>query len=518
MSGGIETAPHEARRLAAIVFTDIVGYTAITQRDEAKAMGTLQRHNSLVRPIIEKHHGREVKTIGDAFLIEFGSALRALQFAIEVQETVSSYDGAAPGEDKLRLRIGIHLGDVIIRDNDVFGDAVNIASRIQPLAEPGGICVSDQVYGQVRNKIPYEFIKSEEVHLKNVSYPVDVYHVFLPWEVKPNVTKTKESEGVPLTRRLAILPLVNMTRNPEDDYLVDGMMEELIIGLSNVKDLRVIARASVMKYKDSRLGISEIAKELNVGSVVEGSIRKLGNKIRVTVQMIDGKTEEHLFANTYDGDLQDIFAVQTEIAKAVSKGLKAKIRSIEKERMEKKPTANVDAYSVYLKGRYVLHGRTKEAMEQAAKYFQQAISMDDRYAKAYAGLADVNLLLGSHGYLDAKQAYGDAKEFISKALDLDDELAEAHVSLGFLLESYYYDFVAARKEFERAISISPSYAQARHWYALDLAIFGELGARPPSSKRPSSRIHFRRRSRPYSGASTHCSGGRTTPSSSGTRH
>jgi adenylate cyclase len=466
----------EERRLAAIMFTDIVGYTAITQRDEAKAMQILKMHNNLLRPVFQRHRGREVKTIGDAFLIEFGSALEALQCAIEVQETLSKYNKEAPTEEsRLKLRIGIHIGDVIIRENDVLGDAVNLASRIQPLAEPGGICVSDQVYGQVRNKTSYELLKMEQVKLKNVAYPVDVYHVVLPWEPRPKIQIHKpEAEGIPLSRRLAILPLSNLTQDPQDEYLADGMTEELISGLSNVKDLRVIARTSVIKYKGTTKGISEIAGELNVGCVVEGSIRKQGDKIRVHVVMIDGKSEEHLFATTYDRNLQDIFAVQSEIAKLVSKSVKAKLRAIEKERLEKKPTANVDAYSIYLKGRFVLNKRTKESMEEAVKLFTQATEMDGRYAKAYAGLADAYLLLGSYGYLGAMEAYGKAKEFTSRALDLDDGLPEAHVSLAFLLETYYHDFIAARREYEKAISLSPSSAQARHWYGLNLTIFGEL--------------------------------------------
>jgi adenylate cyclase len=467
----------EERRLAAIMFTDIVGYTAITQRDEARSMEILKRHNALLRPVFQKHGGREVKTIGDAFLIEFGSALQALQCAIEAQETLSNYNKTAASEEsKLKIRIGIHLGDIILRDNDVFGDAVNIASRIQPLAEPGGICVSDQVYGQVRNKTQYELIEIEQVHLKNVSYPVDVYHVFLPWEPRPKVpVRAAEAEGgVPLSRRVAILPLANLTLDPQDEYFADGMTEELITGVSNIKDIRVIARTSVMKYKGATKGISEIASELNVGCVVEGSIRKQGNKVRIHVLMVDGKSEEHLFATTYDRDLQDIFAVQSEIAKLVSRAVKAKIRAIEKERIEKKPTSNIDAFSIYLKGRSVLHKRTKESMEEAAKLFLQATTMDDHYAKAFAGLADAYLLLGSYGYLETKEAYGKAKEYVSKALDLDPDLAEAHVSLAFLLETFYHDFVAARKEYEKAISLNPSYAQARHWYGLNLTIFGEL--------------------------------------------
>lgn len=458
------------------MFTDIVGYTALTQRDESNAMAILQKHNALLRPVFLKHHGREVKTIGDAFLLEFGSALEAVVCAVEVQEVLSDYSKASTtAEGKIKLRIGIHLGDVIYRENDVFGDAVNIASRIQPLAEPGGICVSEQVYDQVRNKITYELVKIEQVRLKNVSYPVDVYHLVLPWEPRPTVLpQTGGPEAIPLKRRLAILPLANLTQDSQDEYFADGMTEELITVLSNVRDLRVIARTSVMRYKGTTKGVSEIARELNVGSIVEGSIRKIGDKIRVTIQMIDGGTEENILATNYDRELQDIFTVQSDIARQVSRALKAKLRTIEKERIEQRQTQSVDAYSIYLRGRVALHKRTKEAMEEAARYFEQATTIDSRYARAYAGLADASLLMGSYGYRDAKESYAKAKDYVSRALELDDNNAEAHVSLGFLLETYYYDFLAARKEFEYAISLNPSYAQARHWHAINLAIFGQL--------------------------------------------
>jgi adenylate cyclase len=477
-AGAAPVAPRqeEERRLAAIMFTDIVGYTAITQRDEARSMEILKRHNALLRPIFQKHGGREVKTIGDAFLIEFASALQAIQCAIEVQEAMFNYKEPGGTEvEKLKLRVGIHIGDVILRDNDVFGDAVNIASRIQPLAEPGGICVSDQVYSQVRNKVPYELIKTEQVHLKNVLEPVDVYHVFLPWEPRPKVKAVVPvpETGVPVTRRLAILPFVNRSLDAKDDFLADGMSEELITSLSSVRDLRVIAASSVAKYKGTAKAVSEIASELGVGVLVEGSVIKHEGKIRVHIVMVDGKTEEHLFATTYDRDIQDIFAVQSEIAKLVSKAVKAKIRAIEKRRIEKKPTASVEAYNSYLEARYVLNKRTKESMEEAVALFIEATALDKQYARAEAGLADAYLLMGSHGYLDAKQAYSVAKEHITKALLLDDDLAEAHVSLGLLLETYYFDFSAARREFEKAVALSPSYAQARHWYGMNLLVFGE---------------------------------------------
>jgi adenylate cyclase len=464
------------RRLAAIMFTDIVGYTALTQRDESRSMRLLQTHNGILRPVFQKFRGREVKTIGDAFLLEFSSALDALICAVSIQEALSNYNrSGVPDSEQMKLRIGIHLGDVIYRDGDVFGDAVNIASRIQPLADPGGICVSEQVYDQVRNKTSYEWVENQQVTLKNVSYPVDVYYVVLPWEPRPKPAAPHgASDAIPIKRRLAILPMANLTQNPQDEYIADGMTEELITALSSVRDMRVIARTSVMRYKGSTKGVSEIAKELNVGSVVEGSILKHDNKIRVKVQLIDGSTEEHLFGTSYDREFQDIFAVQSDIAKQVSKALKAKLRTIEKQRMEKEPTKSLDAYSHYLQGRFALHRRTKDAMREAVRAFERSVATDSRFAKAYAGLADTYLLMGSYGYAEAKESYGKAKGYVSMALDLDEGLAEAHVSLGFLLETYYYDFAAARREFDRAISLSPSYAQARHWSGINFAILGDL--------------------------------------------
>jgi TolB-like protein/tetratricopeptide (TPR) repeat protein len=454
------------------MFTDIVGYTALTQNNESFAMQVLQKHNELLRPIFPKHHGKEIKTIGDAFLIEFESALEAVLCAVEIQESLHNYNKqSSSGDYKIKLRIGVHLGDVVYRENDVFGDAVNIASRIQPLAEPGGICVSEQVYDQLRNKLTYEMIKLEQVKLKNVLYPVDVFQIALPWEPVPRVlSRPPESEAIPLRRRLAILPLTNLAQDAQDEYFADGMTEELIAVLSNIKDLRVIARTSVMRYKGTTMRVSEIARELNVGSILEGSVRKTGNRVRVTVQAIDGGTEEHVFAASYDSELDDIFTVQSDIAKKVSRNLKAKLRAREKERITMKQTESIDAYNLYLKGRFVMHRRTKQAMEEAAAYFEHAIAKDNRYARAYAGLADSYFLRGSYGYHDTKEAYAKAKEFVSRALELDDNLAEAHVSLGFLLETYHYDFLGARKEYEIAISLNQSYAQARHWYAMNLLI------------------------------------------------
>jgi adenylate cyclase len=462
------------RKLAAIMFTDIVGYTAITQLDESRALQLLKTHNGLLRPIFEKHNGKEIKTIGDAFLIEFESALDATLCAIEVQQVLHNYnDDPATTEDrKIRVRVGVHLGDVVHKDNDVFGDAVNIASRIQPLAGPDGICVSEQVFYQVRNKVSVELQKLDKVELKNVMFPIDVYRIILPWEtVIPQAAKAPEAS---LKKRLAVLPLTSSGVSAEYEYFAEGMTEELITVLSNIKDLRVIARSSVFRYRGTTKSVGEIGRELNVGSVLEGNIRMMGSRVRVSVQMVDSSSEEHLWASSYDREMSDIFVVQGDIAKQVSKALKAKFRGSEKVRVAKKQTESMDAYSFYLKGRFALHKRNKQAMEEAIKYFEEAIVMDSKYARAYAGLADCYLLMGSYGYSPTKDAYSTVKKYVSKALELDDNLPEAHVALGFLLEAYYYDFTGAREQFEHAISLSPSNSQARHWYAINLATANRL--------------------------------------------
>ena len=479
------------------MFTDIVGYTAITQSDESHAMQLLKRHNELLRPIFQKHNGLEIKTIGDAFLIEFESALEAVLCAMEIQERLRDYnasrvahDDADTEADKIQVRIGIHLGDVIHQENDVFGDAVNIASRIQPIAGPGGICVSTQVYDQIANKVPFRFEKKENVKLKNVIFPVDVYTVVMPLgadsedvsrerarqepDLHPNEEKGESAAAFPLKRRLAVLPLASIGLGQEDEFFAEGLTEELITVLSNIKDLRVIAKTSISRYRGSNKSVSEIGRELNVGSILEGSIRKTANRVRVTVQVTDVASEEHVWASSYDGQLDDIFTVQSDIARKVSRTLKAKLRDSEKARISKKPTQSMDAYSLYLKGHYALNIRSKQGMEEAMKYFEQAIARDHRYAKAFAGLADCSLLMGSYGYLNAKEAYTRARELVSQALQLDENLPEAHVSLGFLLEAFYYDFAGAREQFEHAISLSPSNSQARHWYAISLAISNRL--------------------------------------------
>jgi adenylate cyclase len=438
------------RRLAAIMFTDMVGFTALTQSDEAQSLAVLDRHNRLLRPIFPKFRGKEVKAIGDSFLVEFDSALDATNCAVEVQRFLHDYNVSSRDEWKITLRIGIHLGDVEHREGDVFGDAVNIASRLQPLAEPEGICVSDQVYGQVRNKIPRTLVKLEPHDLKGVRFPVDAYKVIMPWE---HVAAPSPAQAD--TNRVAVLPFSNMSPDPNDEYFADGMTEELIDRLAQVKSLKVIARTSVMSFKGGKKTASEIAKQLDVGTLVEGSVRKAGNRVRVTVQLINAGREEHLWSSHYDGSLDDVFAVQSEIAEKVAGELKVQLLESEKKNLEKKPTENTEAYSDFLRGRELYREGTEPSLRQALALFEKAIELDPSFARAHVGVAECHQYLASVGYEPWDVSMPIVKGSLEQALELDPDLPETHASLA-TMHFNEDDNVGAEAEARRALELNPS--------------------------------------------------------------
>jgi TolB-like protein/Tfp pilus assembly protein PilF len=461
------------RKLAAIMFTDIVGYTALTQSDEARALDVLERHNKLLRPIFPKHNGREIKTIGDAFLVEFDSALAATQCAVEIQEFLHDYNVSSQDEWKIKLRIGIHLGDVVHKSNDVLGDAVNIASRIQPLADPEGICISEQVYDQVHNKTALSLERLAQSDLKNVRFVTEVYKIILPWEKDRKDTP----ERIRLDkRRIAVLPFDNISPNPNDAYFSDGMTEELISTISKISGLQVIARTSVIRYKNATKGIEEIGRELEVGSVLEGSVRMAGDRLRVTTQLIDARTSNHVWSDSYDRRLDDVFAIQSDIAKRVADVLQVKLVKDEEKRVESKATDSLDAYTLYLKAAQKMYERTPTAIKEAIHLFELAVAKDTRFALAYSGLGACYLVLLDYGQMPAAEVLPRAREYSKKALDIDRNLVEAHTVLALTLE-HDYDPVNAEKEYKLAISLNPNYASAHHWYAVCLSSLG----RPPEA-------------------------------------
>jgi adenylate cyclase len=435
------------------MFTDVVGYTSLTQKDEALAMELLEEHRSLVRPFLPNHGGREVKTIGDAFLVEFDSALEAVRCAFDIQHSLHEVNMSRPIERKIQLRIGVHLGDVIHSENDVYGDAVNVASRIEPLAPPGGVCITEQVYDHVKNKSDFQLTSLGKRELKNVGELVEVYRVVFPWE------KQEATAIVYDRKRVAVLPFANLSSDPEEGYFADGMTEELITSLSGVRQLTVIARTSVMKYKGSQKGASEVGKELNAGTLLEGSVRKAGSRVRITAQLIDTASEGHLWAQNYDRQLEDVFAIQSEIAEKVALELRIRLVEDEKRVIERKPTDNPEAYTYYLRGKELVRERTEYAVRQAIGIFEKAISTDQNFAKAYVGVAEGYWALVNDGYEPYEQAAPKAELSVKKALQLDPELAEAHAILA-LVNWQEDDIQEGEAEARRAIELNPSVPDA----------------------------------------------------------
>jgi adenylate cyclase len=469
MNGSVQM--ESERRLAALMFTDMVGYTVLTQRNEQLAMELLEEQRSLVRKSLANHKGREIDTIGDGFLMEFTSALEAVKCAVEIQSTFRELNASRPEEKQIWIRVGIHLGDVIHTGNQVAGDAVNIASRIEPLAPPGGICVTAQVYGSVISKYEGGFESLGIPELKNVATPIEVYRISGLGKAVSGSTPSKFS----LARdRVAVLPLTNISLDPADEYFADGMTEELISSVSRTKGLRVIARTSVMRYKASSKSIAEIGRELNVGSVLEGSVRKAGNKVRISVQFVDTSNEEPRWSQDYDREIEDVLDIQSDIAQKVAEALREHVLGNTPRPEKGKITRNPEAYLNYLRGRQFWNRRTEASLRRAISFFEDALNIDSRYANAYTGLADSYATLALLEFMAPHDAYPKAREAVQKALSLDPQLAEAHTSLGLIKFQYDWDWPRAEKEFKEAISINPNYPPAHHFYADYLKAMGRF--------------------------------------------
>lgn len=450
------------------MFTDIVGYTSLTEIDEDLSLKLLEEHRRIVRPIISAHGGKEVKTIGDAFLVEFGSASEATKCAFEIQESFHNFNNGRNVDEKIILRIGIHLGDVIHSDKDVYGDAVNIASRVEDFSEPGGISVSRQVYDSVRSKLhDLRFDSIGLRQMKNVKTEIELFKVALPWEKETTMLyRPNEEEEAQPRNRVAVLPLVNIGSDQSDEFFADGLTEELISRLSQAKELRVIARTSAMSYKNERQKkLREIGRELGAGTIVEGSIRKAGNKVRVSVQVIDALTEEHLWASTYDRNLDDIFEIQADIATKVADSFASNLMNLMdkeiRESSQKEESHNVTAYTYFLQGRHLLYGESESAVKQSMQFFNKSIEIDSGFARAYVGRADCYLTLTEFGHSPWIESCKKAEKDIMNALRLDPDLAEAHAALSRI--KYALDeFSEAENEARKAIELNPSLSDAYH--------------------------------------------------------
>ena len=451
------------------MFTDMVDYTTMSEKNETLALALLDEHRGLLRPVFARHGGREIKTIGDGFLVEFPSALEAVRCALEIQQLMYKRNQSVPSERKILLRVAIHLGDVEHRDGDIYGDAVNIASRVQSLADPGGICITRQVFDHVRNNEEFRTVALGQSVLKSVQTPTEVYRVLPPTED----TKLTKSDALE-PRRVAALPLAILSSDHQDEYFADGLTEEIINTLSSIPGLNVIARTSVMKYKQATKSVGEIGRELKVGTILEGSVRKAGSRLRITLQLIDVGSEAPIWAQKYDRELEDVFKIQSDIAERVAEALKVQVLRDNRRLIEEKAPEDIGAYVLYLRGRYYWNKRTREDLEKATSYFGEAIQKDPNYALAHAGMADCYTLMGRHLYLPTKEAFEKARDYANRALELNENLAEAHTSLAAVLMNYDWDWDKAEEQFKHAIQLNPNYATAHYWLSVLLQTTGRL--------------------------------------------
>jgi TolB-like protein/class 3 adenylate cyclase/tetratricopeptide (TPR) repeat protein len=450
------------RRLAAILAADVAGYTRLMGLDEAGTLRRLTRlREQVLQPLIREHHGRIVKLMGDGLLVEFASAVDAVTCAFAWQRNVIVHEIDEDLETQFRFRIGINLGDVIVEGGDIHGDGVNIAARLEGLAQPGGICLSDDVYRHAKGKIEAQFEDIGEQKLKNVADPVRVYNVV----VEPSVAKapTSVTEPLPLPDKpsIAVLPFQNMSGDAEQEYFADGMVEDIITALSRFHGLFVIARNSSFAYKGQSLDMKQIGRELGVCYVLEGSVRKSGNRVRITGQLIDAGTGAHIWADRFDGGLEDVFDLQDEVTATVVGAIAPKLERAEIERSARKPTESLGAYDYYLRGMAAMHLLSREGSDEALAHFGQAIQLDPSFAAAHGMAARCYTMRKMARWMkDAAQEGVEAVRLARRAVELgpDDEVALC--TAAFALNDFASEFAVANTLTERALALNPNLAWA----------------------------------------------------------
>ena len=445
------------RRLAAILAADVVGYSRLVGADER---GTLQRFKAiraeLLDPKLAAHRGRLVKTTGDGFLAEFSSVIDALSCATELQADLAERNAALPTDKRMEFRIGINVGDVVVEDGEIFGDGVNVAVRLEGLAEPGGISVSARVQEDATGRLDLVFEDTGEQKLKNISRPVRVFRVRASGAVPDS---RRASLPLPDKPSIAVLPFTNMSGDPEQEYLADGMVEDIITALSRYSSLFVIARNSSFAYKRRAVDVRVVGRELGVRYVLEGSLRKASNRIRVTAQLIEAETGNHVWAERYDRDLADIFALQDEITEAVTTAIAPVIADAERQRAARKPPENLDAWATCQRGWWHMSRLTVEDNALAEKFFQRAIELDPNFAGGYKGLVSALSDAATVFFTrNVREVQGLSEAMARRAVALDGGDAEAHACLGTTLWRRG-DHEGARTEAERALAINPNLAR-----------------------------------------------------------
>ena len=462
------------RRLAAILAADVAGYSQLMGVDEEGTLRQLKAHRKeLVDPKITEHRGHIVKTTGDGMLVEFISVVDAVRCAVDIQRSMLERNAEVPTETRIQFRIGINVGDIISDDNDIYGDGVNVAARLEALADPGGIDVSRNVHDQVRDKLSFSFEDMGEQTVKNIARPIGVHRIDLTENTGPAVVKS--TTAVPKYElessrpSIAVLPFANMSGDAEQEYFADGISEDIITGLSKLHWFFVIARNSSFTYKGKAVDVKRIARELGVRYVLEGSVRKGGNRVRITAQLIDAATSNHIWADRYDGDLTDIFALQDEITEKVVAAIEPKLLEAEGIRSQNRSPEDLGAWDMMIQANSLFWRMTKTEGEAAIAMLKCAVERYPNYAPAHSTLAFMMLVSGYLGWREplVKQAAALA----ARAAELDNSDPWAHLALGYVSYSMRRTDEAV-EEFQRAIDLNPNFAAAYGYLGLALALDG----------------------------------------------
>ncbi len=447
------------RKLAAIMFTDMVGYTALMQQNEQQAKVNRDRHREVLNNTIQQNSGTILQYYGDGTLSIFNSAVDAVSSAITIQQQLQQ-------NPKIPLRIGIHTGDVVHDDEGIYGDGVNIASRIESMAVPGSVLISGKVFDEIKNHVQFKTKSYGPFQLKNVTHPTRIYGLVAKGCLTPDASELK-GKGAPANRSIAVVPFVNMSTDPENEYFSDGITEEILNALVKVDGLQVTSRTSSFAFKGKNLDVKEIGKQLNVTTVLEGSVRKAGNMVRITAQLINCVDDYHIWSETYDRQLKDIFELQDEISRKIANQLRAMLTSEDRQKnLVTAPTENLDAYNTYLRGIFFLSSWTPQGAKKAIEYFQLAIEMEENFSLPYSGLAYGYTMLGAMGQMPPLKAYPFGKEMAEKALELDSELAESHIAIALIKLFYDWDLDGTELSLIRAKVLNPGSANVHHFYSL----------------------------------------------------
>jgi len=446
------TTQEVKRKLTAILAADVVSYSRLIGIDEAGTLAAFRAHRcELIDPKIAEHHGRTVKTTGDGMLVEFPSVVEAVQCAVEVQRAMIPRNAGISPDRAVSFRVGIHQGDVVVEDGDIFGDGVNVVARLEEIAEPGGLCISERVREDIGGKLVLDCQDLGTQHLKNIARPVRVYRVAIATPTTHSTTAEKPS--------IAVLPFVNMSGDPEQEYFTDGITEDIITALSRLRWFFVIARNSTFSYKGKSVDVKQIGRELGVRYILEGSIRKIGNRVRITAQLINAATGAHLWAERYDRDLTDIFALQDEITQSVTAAIEPKLVEAEGVHFQGRSPEDLDAWDLVMRALASFWRMTAAESEAAIDMLLLAVQRYPNYAPAQSMLAFALLVSDHVGWAPAGKPYRLAADLAHRAAELDDNDPWAHLALGYLAFTARHTDDAVR-EFQRALDLNPNFAAA----------------------------------------------------------